>query len=283
MTRTTIAEPKLQHLMLAHDLTPEADLALQRAAQLMRVQSSRLSVVHVCESAEVSQSEASIRQELQARLQHYGVAQADIQLRSGGRLEVLSQLVRGLEPDLLLLGAHHAHSRCGFSGTTLEQLLPELEVAVLLVVGRADQAYQRALAAVDFSSCARRALCCLWPLLAEGSQLHALNILEGTQLARPEPDELAWQQRLLEETIEEMQQQLPPRAIHLQGQVVYGERYQCLAQYLQHLRPQVVALGVHSERGVLSQALVGGMVQWLLSQPPCDVLLAPNASLQPVD
>lgn len=280
MTRTTTAELKTQHLMVAHDLTPEADLALQRAAQLMELRGARLSLVHVCEPS-TSLSETSIRQQLQARLDHYGVTQADVQLRSGGRLEVLSQLVQGLEPDLLLLGAHHAQSSCGFSGTTLEQLLPELEVAVLLVVGNADQAYQRALAAVDFSSCASRALCSLWPLLAEDSQLYALNVLEGTLLTCPEPDELSWQQRLLEQVLEDIQQRLPPRDIRLLGQVAYGERYQCVEQYIQQTQPQVVALGVHSERGLLSQALVGGMVQWLLSQPPCDVLLAPNASCCP--
>src|SRR5690606_42047611 len=37
----------VQHILIAHDLSPEADLALRRAAQLARQTGARLSLLHV--------------------------------------------------------------------------------------------------------------------------------------------------------------------------------------------------------------------------------------------
>ncbi|MDF5938316.1 universal stress protein [Pseudomonas aeruginosa] len=37
----------IRHLLVAHDLTPEADVALARAAQLARQHDARVSLLHV--------------------------------------------------------------------------------------------------------------------------------------------------------------------------------------------------------------------------------------------
>jgi len=75
----------VQHILVAHDLSPEADLALRRAAQLAQQSGARLSLLHVLDSRGEPLDEASVRADLEARLQANGAATAQLWLRHGHR------------------------------------------------------------------------------------------------------------------------------------------------------------------------------------------------------
>lgn len=260
----------VQHILVAHDLSPEADQALQRADLLARQLGARLSLLHVLAAG--SDAEAA-RARLAPALAACQAEQVELLVRSGHPVaEILAQ-VRGLPADLVVLGAHHAQSTQGFAGTTLEQLLQGCPVPLLLAVQPVWQPWTRALVALDFSPCASRALQQTWQLLADGASVHALHIDEQAAIhALDDPSERQFQRELFDRLIDDEQRRLPARPLQLSHALLSGEREHCLQTVIAAEQPQLLALGAHS-RGVLADALLGSLVRQLLDQPPCDVLI----------
>jgi nucleotide-binding universal stress UspA family protein len=179
----------------------------------------------------------------------------------------------GLEADLLVLGRHHRQSAEGFAGTTLERILLTTPAPLLLAVNPDYSPYARALAALDFSPCATRALQKAWQMLPADAQLRALNINEVAEVHAPDEGELSLQRELFGQLVEDIQLELDDRGAHLQTSLRQGERSNCLDAELREWRPQLLALGGHS-RGEMSNALLGSLTRQYLDQPPCDILIA---------
>ena len=263
----------VQHILVAHDLSPEADLALRRGAQLARQNQAKLSLLHVLDPEADDAAERQARTYLQTRLQAQGYDALEPWIRRGQPTEEVLTQARGLEVDLLVLGQHHRQSPQGFAGTTLERILLGTPAPLLLVSDIAAVPYHQALAALDFSPCASRAMRCAWALLPAEAELHALNIHEVAEIHAPDEDELALQQELFDQLVEDLQQQLPETGAQLSYSLHQGERGNRLDAAIRELQPQLLALGGHS-RGELSSALLGSLVRQFLDQPPCDVLIA---------
>ncbi|EXF42516.1 UspA domain-containing protein [Pseudomonas sp. BAY1663] len=263
----------VQHILVAHDLTPEADRALQRGAQLARQSGARLSLLHVLDERDNGADEVAARNRLQNRLQHNGLGDQQPWLRRGNPVEEVLTQTRGLEADLLVLGRHHRDSTQGFAGTTLERILLATPAPLLLAIAPAETPYSQALAALDFSPCATRALQCAWRLLPAGAELHALNVDEVAEVHGPDESGLALQQELFDQLLEDIQAWLPDSGVRLSYSLYQGERSNCLEAAIGELQPQLLALGGHS-RGELSSALLGSLTRQFLDQPPCDVLVA---------
>jgi nucleotide-binding universal stress UspA family protein len=262
----------VQHILVAHDLSPEAGPALQRAAQLARQSGARLTLLHVHPQLP-AEAEAGVRQQLEAHLQACALPRAAVLLRSGRVAEEILRQARGLEADLLVLGAHHRHSPEGFAGTTLERILQGSPAPVLLAVGRDPAPWRQGLVALDFSPCASRALRQAAQLLGADAALHALHIHEVAPLhAAENPEELAFQGELFARLVADEQAQLPAGGVQLSHELRAGERDSCLQAVLAERQPQLLALGGHS-RGELADALLGSLTLQCLQQPPCDVLV----------
>ena len=263
----------VQHILVAHDLSPEADLALRRAAQLARQCQARLSLLHVLATEATAEAELQARDYLQARLQECGCDALEPWIRRGQPAEEVLTQARGLEADLLVLGQHHRQSPLGFAGTTLERILLATPAPLLLVIGETGAPYHQALAALDFSPSASRAMQCAWALLPDGAELHALNVHEVAEIHAADADELALQQELFDQLVEDVQALLPEKDVQLSYSLHQGERANCLDAVIRETDPQLLALGGHS-RGELSSVLLGSLTRQLLEQPPCDVVVA---------
>lgn len=259
----------IQHILVAHDLSSEADVALRRGAQLARQDGARLSLLHVLDEVD----EALALAQLQARLDELGLADLQPWIRRGRVAEEVITQACGLEADLLVLGRHRRQSAEGFAGTTLERILLNAPAPLLLAVHPVSSPYTRALAALDFSPCASRALQHAWRLLPAGSRLRALNIDEVAEIHAPDEAEPTLQGELFGQLIEEIQAELDAREVKLETRLRQGERSNCLDAELREWRPQLLALGGHS-RGEMSSALLGSLTRQYLEQPPCDILIA---------
>lgn len=259
----------IQHILVAHDLSSEADVALRRAAQLARQTDARLSLLHVLDATD----EALARAHLQARLDELGLDELEPWIRRGRVAEEVLTQACGLEADLLVLGRHHRQSAEGFAGTTLERILLATPAPLLLAVNPVSTPYSRALAALDFSPCASRALQSAWGLLPAGARLRALNVIEIAEIHAPDEAELTLQGELFGQLVEDLQLELDERDVELETRLRQGERSNCLDAELNEWRPQLLALGGHS-RGEMSNALLGSLTRQYLDQPPCDILIA---------
>ena len=262
----------VQHILVAHDLSPEADMALSRAAQLAQQTGARLSVLHVLTGQPDAKEQQHAQVYLHTRLERHGLAQLQPWIREGRAAEEILTQAAGLEIDLLIMGRHHRQSPQGFVGTTLEQVLQSCPAPLLLAVTPAAP-YSRALAALDYSDCASRALQSAWQLMPAGSALTALNIYESSEVCPPESAELTLQHELFDQLVADLRRHLADTGAQLQSSLRYGERNNCLDSAIAAVQPQLLALGSHS-RGTMSEALLGSLTREYLDQPPCDVLIA---------
>ena len=255
------------HILIAHDLTPEADLALLRAAQLARQHDAQLTLLHV-------QEHEGDTQALQDRLNALNLAKADLRLAKGQPSSAIASQAEGVGATLLVLGAHHKTRPELFAGTTLERLARNCRIPLLLAINRDVSPYRRALVALDFSQCACAALHHTHRLLPTEAELHALNVFEvAPSKAAEQQDELDLQCSLFDRLVADEQARLEAPGRIVQYGVRSGERAACLAEAIREQQPQLLALGKHT-RSLMSDALLGGLAQDLLRQPPCDILIS---------
>lgn len=265
----------MQRIMVAHDLSDHALLALQRAVMLARQHGAQLTVLHVLEDHLPGQvlehnraaAEHLIREQLDSLQIH-----AELVIVTGRPVQTLVAQQKARSVDLLVMGDHHQESPLYFAGTTLERVLQRSTAAVLLVVDRQLEPYSRALVPMDFSLCACNALHRVRTLLAHDARIHAVHVLEQAQVHGCSTDEHEWQAGLFAQLITDEQAKMPDAGAVISQQLLHGELHDCLAGAIGEFRPQLLALGKHG-RGVLADALLGSLAQYFLENPPCDVLL----------
>lgn len=269
----------LTHILLAHDLSHEADVALRRAAQLATQHQATLTLLHVVEGQHSASAFASLRTAaehvLGERLATYCHSRAEVRLEAGKPSEVIHQLLGQGEIDLLVLGAHHKGRPELFTGTNLDRLARQSPVPVLLAVNEDDSAYQQAIVALDSSLCSCNALRHAYELMPVSGHLEAVNIFPlSARLAKKEADErLAIQRQLIAQMLDDESCNLPQPGPQLAHQVLPGTLSATLDEVIAKRQPQLLALGRHN-RGVLAQTLLSSLAQHYLTKPPCDVLVA---------
>ena len=266
------------HILIAHDLSHEADVALRRAAQLATQYQAKLTLLHVAEGQQSSSAVASLRaaaeQVLGERLATYCHGNAEVRLEAGKPNEVIHQILGEGDVDLLVLGAHHKGRPELFTGTNLDRLARQSPVPVLLAVSEDDSPYQQGIVALDSSLCSCNALRHAYSLLPASGHLQAVNIftLSG-RLAKKEAEErLAMQQQLIGQLLDDEACTLPQPGPQLEHLVVPGTLSASLDEVIAKRQPQLLAIGRHN-RGVLAQTLLSSLAQHYLTKPPCDVLV----------
>lgn len=260
----------IHHILIAHDLSREADVALQRAAFLAKQTGAQLSLLHVLDENTGIDEVEHVRGSLQRRLDLIGL-ESQLWLRKGEVVEELLTQASGLEADLLVVGRHHSQHRQGFAGTTLERILLACPMPLLLAVTPLAP-YHHALAALDYSRCASRALQSAWQLLPATAELTALYVHEVAEVHGSDDDEQALQQALFNQLVDDLRAGLSESA-RVTAKVRHGERANCLDAAIGEERPDLLALGGHS-RGEISSTLLGSLTREYLDHPPCDVLIA---------
>ena len=267
----------IKQIMIAHDLSQEAEIALARATQLAQQHQARLIITHcVTETTDLSVVKQQVKQQLQAQLAQLtrGLLETELVVKAGQPSIKLAELVRAYSVDLLVVGQHHQTSPEGFSGTTLERLLQKVKVPVLLAVNAQLASYQQSLIAMDFSKTASRAFQRLIKTIPAATKITALHICEVAEknIDQATTDELQWQQELFNQIVSDECAAAKVPQTRVQQKVMQGELFNCLEQSIQALQPQLIALGRHG-RGEMADALLGSLTHSFLAQPPCDLLV----------
>ena len=173
----------IRHLLVAHDLTPEADVALARAAQLARQHDARVSLLHVYDPGLSASAVKTVSAMLQLKRKEAGLDEdSAIHLFRGQPIDGILQQTRALEPDLLLMGAHHQKTFERFGNTTLDRgaAQPGAGAARRARGGRTlPPGAQRP----GLSQCACTALRQAYRLLPVEADLHALHVFESPTTA----------------------------------------------------------------------------------------------------
>lgn len=266
-----------KHILVAHDLSVEADVAVRRAAQLAAEHDARVSLLHVIEQPLGAPLLAKARQSAVAALQDSarsaGLVDYQPLVAEGRPASVIAATAQELQADLLVTGTHRQALVERFEGTTLEQILRCSRVPALLVTDSQLRPYQRALSALDFSvgACHAWRSACAW--LAPGGELLALHAYDaGNDPARLR-ERLDEQRQLLEQLIHDESQQVGGPLPQLECLVSSMGVREALDHSLADWQPQLLVLGSRG-RGALQQALLGSTARYYLRRPPCDLLVS---------
>lgn len=265
-------------ILVASDLSKEADLALTRAFQLSKRLGAPLIILHVIDSSahnDLIEARTQLKEQIAHCPEHHGI-EARLSVQAGNPAEVIIAVSKQENAALLVMGRHHKQSPELFMGTSLEKVSREAPVPVLLVTSEGPD-YQSALLALDFSAYASEALR-VAAMLLDGGKLNALHIsnppsdASTPKAAKHFIDE---QRSILELLLEDEQETLdmlniprPQTALLVES----GEVRSRLEQTAARLQPDFIALGCHSRSGV-EEALIGSLAKALLENPPCDLLI----------
>lgn len=280
------AEEALRTLLVATDLSPRSDRAVDRAVQLAGA-GRRLVVLHVIDDELPSPIVHALRTDASRLLQeqlarHPGGAPADvvIEVELGRHATTIIDRIEQHDAGLAIIGQHREAGLLDwFRGTTCERVLRHAEAPVLVVKERPLGPYRRVVVAIDFSVYARRAVEFARHLVPDADfvLVHAFDLpfagggarerMSAAARARHEAGVAHMVDEQLQAFLRTFDPPLPPiRTVTREGQP-----RAVIEQEVESLGADLLVVGTHGRTGV-AHALLGSVAGSLLRDPPCDVL-----------
>ncbi|MBP2315607.1 universal stress protein [Azospirillum soli] len=275
-----------RRILLATDLEPKSDRAMERAVQLTRQFGAELTALHVVHDGEgpyvhlpLHHIEAELLRHLHAIPGAAGVTMRAVAVQ--GR--AVGQQVAGYaglwRPDLVVAGVHARDSLADlFLPPTIERIAIADETPVLIVRDKPHGPYARALVPVDFSERSRGSVEAARRLLSDGS-LHLLHVAD-LPLAHRSPAGLAtvgdFTHGFADEFAAEFGEVLrgmAPGGPAVTREVRIGHPVPEIVRTARHGRYDLVVMG-SARRDGLMRALLGSVTQDVLADLPCDALIA---------
>lgn len=265
--------------MVATDLSPRSDRAVDRALMLGGEWGTHVSVIHVCSKAQPDASwdwDARIRETLAEP-----DANVSILHPVGGSVHgTIIEAACDKGSGLLVTGVARMNEfRDYFLGSAVDQLLRHADVPLLVVKARPHGSYSRLLAATDLSKGSLDALITAARLFpgCPIDLLHAYHVpydalLSSRQVKQDVAEE---EQEDFEAFLAEADLDDALRAritMHLKT----GDLDTVVAEAIDELEPDLLVLGTHGTSGFV-RATIGSRAESLLKWVPLDTLLVRNA------
>lgn len=273
-------------ILLATDLSPRCDRALDRATSLAAVWGARLIVLHVLQNPPPVTDVSSWRrppdprqaawQRVRRDLRDPEGIEIDVVVERGDPASLIPQLADSLGCGLVVTGmARDETLGRVLLGTTVEALARRTEVPVLVVKSRPHGPYRKAVVATDFSEGSRCALLTALALLpqAQLSLFHAYDVgfegIAGDRMAARESagrEARAAGEAFLAATPAAATAQHPVKLF-----CEYGDVGGLLENLVQEHGIDLAIVGT-AGRGALAGMLLGSVAQRLLADLSVDVL-----------
>ena len=273
--------------LVASDLSPRADIAVDRAAQLASATGARLRVLHV-----LNDLPADLVDDLKERMRHVlasqieaarsqvGPLEAEIEIAVGGGDDRILAAADRDQVDLIVCGDHREfESGDRWLGSTMDRVLRHGRHAVLVVKLPVRNAYARPLVAVDLSDTSARALAYAMRLLP-GSTLGVLHAYQIPYAGIPKPRMVAGavaagvrseEGERLALWLKQFETLAAETGCHLDPRLERGDAEAIVLKQAAETRADLVVLGTHGRTGV-RQALLGSVAAGLIGHLDTDVL-----------
>jgi nucleotide-binding universal stress UspA family protein len=285
-----LEQSKMKNILVGTDLSERSDRAMDRAALIAKQMGGMLHVIYVVDD-EVSSTialackeNASI--ELQKQIKEgafFKGVKTKVHIEFGHPWKKITELAEQYDADLVVLGAHRNRGlRELFSGTTLHRVAKVCKSPLLVAVNRATGTYKKVLVGVDFSECARHAT----DIASRIAHKHPLTLIHAyhipfkalTMRADEHGDIIIRERKRIKKEIRHRMTDFistltgPHEDTHKiikEGGPVAVLQAEAIAR-----KADLVCVGSHG-KSWLVEAVLGSTAYDLLSNPPCDVLIAP--------
>lgn len=276
-------------ILIATDLSPRCDRALDRSIELAQAWHARLVALNVFDAPkapdlilqwaagnEAADSQREVRAQLSRDLSILG-DRAEVRLvRSRSPSEVIDETAKEVQATLVVTGVARDEPLGRFLlGSTVERLARTLQQPLLIVRNRPRAPYRRVVAATDLAAGSQLALVAAsaWFPSAELHLFHAYegpgaltaSTGDGVRFASPET-QARCERWVSESGIDRA------RLSHVVA--VEGRLEAELTRYVRRNGMDLAVMGGHESVGLLD-ALLGSSLDKLLLWVPCDVLVVP--------
>lgn len=263
-------------IMVATDLRPQSDRAIDRAILTAEAQDAHLIVFHVVEegsrlAATPDRADAAVRSVLPDP-----AAAVEIQIAEGAAPSLIVEAAEQSGCSLIVTGVARFNSLGdSFIGTAVERVIRKAAQPVLVVKQRPRANYRRIIAATDFSPCSRYALLTAARMFPEAEihLLHAFHVAyEGFVNVECNVDDVR------AEVQSDFDAFLSDPAIsdevrrRVTSHVEYGDTQGVVHRLVEDTEADLVVLGTHGRSG-FSKAVFGSIAEMLLRSVPVDTMV----------
>lgn len=291
-SKTEMREP-VRKILVATDFSPGAQRALDRALLLPTAANAMVHVVHVLSPNVPAKARGKATSDAKQKLEKIfssAHAQASakkltltMEILSGEPFVEIIRCSRNVNAELIVLGRHgHRPVQDMFIGTTAERVIRKGDVPILAVHLEPACPYRRPLIATDLGDTAPRAfelaLRLLEPTVKAIHVVHAFNVpFEGfvtpTFSAREKSDYRRSFRDAAKAGMAKLLARYEDTGLRWRATMRAGDARSLILGEILRRRADLVALGTHGRLGV-AHALLGSVAEWVISQAPCDVLVA---------
>lgn len=271
----------MKNIVVATDLSPQADNAITRAVLLAEQSRAKLHILHVMQDIYPDEKQADAKKEAESILKQAlanfkGMDKIDwsSHVAIGKPFDEITNFADRVKADLLVMGVHNKTEirlREMFVGTTIERIIRTAFYPVLMVMNTAKGLYKKAVMATDFSPHAQKACETGFKIMPAG-QIECVHVYD-TAFSGLIRDEHANTEKEAEihDSMDVFCKKLPAN-INLEKTVRKGSVYAELMGAIRSSQPDIVIIGTQGKSNV-GTVFLGSTAKNLLSDPPTDILV----------
>ncbi|HSG34965.1 MAG TPA: universal stress protein [Sphingomonadaceae bacterium] len=266
-------------ILIASDLSPRNDRAVDRAIMLGRQLSLPVCLVHVRRPGSKDVDEIERLEQAARNSLPDPAATVEILLPSGSAPTEIGNVATERDAALIACAVARFNGLNDyFTGTAVDHIIIEGKRPVLVIKQRPHEDYRRLLVAVDFSTHSAHALRVAADMFpeAELTLLHAYHVAyEGFQKGKHLKGEtLASREQAMEEFL--ANDELAGIKQRLRVHFSYGDIGSAIMNEIEALDPDLVVVGTHGSGGV-KRMVLGSVASSLLEWVARDMLVVPPA------
>ncbi|MCA3264204.1 MAG: universal stress protein [Telmatospirillum sp.] len=289
MTAGNTSEPTktadgFRRILVASDLTPNADRAFDRAVILAAQNQASVRLIHSVETtglagtylqAKICEAEAYLAREMrESGLDKF--SDTSVNVVSGSAVSAVVQEAQFMRADLIVLGLTHDKSLVGMvRGTTIDKVVRDAVSPVLVVKTRARRPYVRIAVAIDLSQPSQTALDIVLRAYPD-AEINILHVVEPTSEGPVTGDVRAALRQQVVNMVAAKFLAAGRRESDTTRRPIFhfmdGVAVNVLPEQISKLDPDLVAMGTHGRSGIANLVL-GSVAQTLLDILPRDMLV----------
>lgn len=284
----------MRSILLATDIAGETDRAFERAVKLSLSLTTTLHILHVCQPSPPD-SKAKVgnppNKDVKDRLDSYLASNKEltsveytVTVKENREPFVeITKLADEVYAELIVMGMHgKSKFRDKFVGTTIEKVIRKGTLPVLMVKDKPLGEYNNILVGTDFSVGSSQALHFALKLAPKGTLnlVHFYNIPDtyiGDKISQYAGDVIQTSEKSkLEKFVNDHSADLIKTASvqpDFHYRLAQGETYNGLLREAADVNAELISIGAHSRPRLMPYKL-GGTAHDILTNPPCDVLVA---------